>query len=307
MRLRTIQRYISSYFTEPTGQKYLFYLACLCYVIVTSIIVIVEPYIDIPCEEDTTQSSELEFGNSLYVYSKCNSIKQAKLLYFSRVDCLRGRHLLMAVFLGALIGYERRESDRPAGIRTMSLVSLGSALFTINSTFGFVSGPMGWDASRVSAAIPSGVGFLGAGLIVKTSEVDPTTGERHHLVQGITTAGAIWMSAAVGLACGGGLYFVASFAVALNLVLLRFGPRPTSSSDDSSTAGSYGSMIGRDVIATNKHGKAVDIETGRSPGKQTYGSTAQESEPLQKDEALEPLKRTDSTRMRKKKVRPSLL
>jgi len=67
----------------------------------------------------------------------------------------------MAVFLGALIGYERRESDRPAGIRTMSLVSLGSALFTINSTFGFVSGPMGWDASRVSAAIPSGVGFLG--------------------------------------------------------------------------------------------------------------------------------------------------
>jgi len=120
MRLRTIQRYINSYFTEPSGQKYLFYLACLCYVMVTSIIVIVEPYIDIPCEEDTTQSSELEFGNSLYVYSKCNSIKQAKLLYFSRVDCLRGRHLLMAVFLGALIGYERRESDRPAGIRTMS-------------------------------------------------------------------------------------------------------------------------------------------------------------------------------------------
>ena len=120
MRLRTIKRFVSSYFTEPSGQKYLFYLACLCYVIITSIIVIVEPYIDIPCEEDTKQSSELEFGNSLYVYSKCNSIKHAELLFFSRVDCLRGRHLLMAVFLGSLIGYERRSSDRPAGIRTMS-------------------------------------------------------------------------------------------------------------------------------------------------------------------------------------------
>ena len=48
----------------------------------------------------------------------------------------------MAVFFGSLIGYERRSSDRPAGIRTMALVSLGSALFTINSTFGFLSGPM---------------------------------------------------------------------------------------------------------------------------------------------------------------------
>ena len=55
-----------------------------------------------------------------------------------------------------------------------------------------------WDSSRVSAAIPSGVGFLGAGLIVKSSEVDPETGERHHLVQGITTAAATWLSAAVG-------------------------------------------------------------------------------------------------------------
>lgn len=89
------------------------------------------------------------------------------------------------------------------GIRTMALVSLGSALFTINSTFAFINGPMSWDSSRVSAAIPSGVGFLGGGLIVKSSEKDPNTGERHHLVQGITTAAATWLSAAVGIACGG--------------------------------------------------------------------------------------------------------
>lgn len=123
------------------------------------------------------------------------------------------------------------------------------------------------------------------------------------------------MSAAVGLACGGGLYFVASFATALNLVLLRFGPRPTNSSDDNSVAGSYGSMIGRDVIATNKHqGKTVDVEAGNvsrlsSPEKQEgYGttSTPQELEPLKGGETLQPLKRESSntTRQRSNKSRP---
>ena len=122
------------------------------------------------------------------------------------------------------------------------------------------------------------------------------------------------MSAAVGLACGGGLYFVASFATALNLVLLRFGPRPSNSSDDSSVAGSYGSMIGRDVIAANKHhGKTVDVEAGNvsrlsSPEKQEADgttSTPQELEPL-KGETLEPLKRESSntTRQRSNKSRP---
>ena len=120
MKSRLIKRF-SSYFTEPSGQKYLFYLVCLCYVICTSIIVVIEPFIPTPgCVEDETKKSELEFANSLYVYSKCNSLRQRRLLYFSRVDCLRGRHLLMAVFLGSLIGYERRSSDRPAGIRTMA-------------------------------------------------------------------------------------------------------------------------------------------------------------------------------------------
>ena len=68
--------------------------------------------------------------------------------------------------LALLIPSTRR---RPAGIRTMSLVSLGACLFTLTSMFSFMSGPMSWDASRVSAAIPSGVGFLGAGLIWKGS------------------------------------------------------------------------------------------------------------------------------------------
>jgi len=62
----------------------------------------------------------------------------------------------------------------------MALVSLGSCLFTINSAFAFLDGPMGWDASRISAAIPSGVGFLGAGLIFKQQEKDEESGDVQH-------------------------------------------------------------------------------------------------------------------------------
>ncbi|KAL7498326.1 hypothetical protein ACHAWT_007654 [Skeletonema menzelii] len=68
--------------------------------------------------------------------------------------------MALSVLLGGLIGSERRASDRPAGIRTMALVSLGSCFFTISSMLAFRASPMSWDSSRVSAAIPSGVGFF---------------------------------------------------------------------------------------------------------------------------------------------------
>ena len=113
----------------------------------------------------------------------------------------------------------------------MSLVSLGSCLFTINSTFAFIDGPMTWDSSRVSAAIPSGVGFLGAGLIFKKEEKNED-GESSHVVHGLTTAASLWLSAAVGIACGGELYFAASFGVAMMMLLLRFGPRGNEDSED---------------------------------------------------------------------------
>ena len=103
----------------------------------------------------------------------------------------------------------------------MSLVSLGSCLFSICGTFAFISGPMGWDASRVSAAIPSGVGFLGAGIIWKQTDKETNSQSVH----GLTTAASLWLSAAVGIACAGGLYFAASFAIATMMILLRFGPR----------------------------------------------------------------------------------
>lgn len=105
------------------------------------------------------------------------------------------------------------------------MVSLSSCLFTIASAFAFSSGPMAWDASRISAAIPSGVGFLGAGLIFKDAEKDELSGQSTHVVHGPTTATSVWLSAAVGVACGGALYFVSVFATCIMLVLLRFGPR----------------------------------------------------------------------------------
>ncbi|GMH69822.1 hypothetical protein TrRE_jg12330, partial [Triparma retinervis] len=147
------------------------------------------------------------------------------------MECDLTRRLLMSVLLGAAIGWERRDSDRPAGIRTMSLVSLGACLFTITSMFSFMSGPMNWDASRVAAAIPSGVGFLGAGLIWKGS-VGVGDSEVHQ-VHGLTTAASVWLSAAVGVGVGGKLYFVTLYCVALIIIVLRFGPRMYGSEDGS--------------------------------------------------------------------------
>lgn len=91
---------------------------------------------------------------------------------------------------------------------------------------------MGWDASRIAAAIPSGVGFLGAGLIFKDSQQNKKTGYTSHVVHGLTTSASLWIAAAVGVACAGELYFCATFSVALILTLLRFGPRQPHTDDD---------------------------------------------------------------------------
>ena len=83
----------------------------------------------------------------------------------------------------------------------MALVSLGSCLFTLTSISAFKMGPMSWDASRVAAAIPSGVGFLGAGMIWKQAQRD-ADGSDTHVVHGLTTAASLWLSAACGIAAG---------------------------------------------------------------------------------------------------------
>lgn len=84
--------------------------------------------------------------------------------------------------------------------------------------------------TRIYLAI-SGVGFLGAGLIFKKDQIDEN-GETNHVVHGLTTAASVWLSAAVGIACGGDLFFAALFCTSVMMLLLRFGPRQNEPEDD---------------------------------------------------------------------------
>jgi putative Mg2+ transporter-C (MgtC) family protein len=124
--------------------------------------------------------------------------------------------LTFACGLGAAIGFEREIRDREAGIRTHLLVSLGSALFTIVSAYGFheflVSGGnvVRADPSRIAAQIVTGIGFLGAGAIIREGLS----------VRGLTTAATLWVVAAIGMACGAGYYWPAAATTVLTLLAL---------------------------------------------------------------------------------------
>ena len=217
-----------AYFTEFTAKKALLYGIASLYVMSCGLVSVAEMFMKLPCPPGIANEEPIKFPNPAYNGSGCPEIRQPWLLGLTPTECSFGRRLVMSIFFGGLIGWERRQADRPAGIRTMSLVSLGSCLFTINSAFAFVGGPMNWDASRISAAIPSGVGFLGAGLIFKKTNAD----DDNMVVHGLTTAASVWLSAAVGIACGGELYFAASFGTCLMMLLLRFGPRGSDLPDD---------------------------------------------------------------------------
>ena len=133
------------------------------------------------------EEGESKYDNPDYNDSPCHTRRIPFLFYLTLEECDLSRRMAASVLLGGFIGYERRAADRPAGIRTMALVALGSCFFTISSQLAFRDSPMTWDSSRVAAAIPSGVGFLGAGLIWKGSLSDGSGGEVHQ-VHGITTA-----------------------------------------------------------------------------------------------------------------------
>ena len=117
--------------------------------------------------------------------------------------------LITAMVLGGLIGIEREFRSKDAGFRTHFLVALGSALFTVVSQYGF--GIDLKDSSRVAAQVVSGIGFLGAGTIIF----------QKNMVRGLTTAAGLWVTAAIGLACGTGLYIVAAITTTLVLVGLE--------------------------------------------------------------------------------------
>ena len=130
-------------------------------------------------------------------------------------------NLICAVILGFLIGLERELTNKQAGLRTHIFVCLSSCVFTLMSIHGFPTFALGdnanlaqatgiRDTSRVAAQIVSGIGFIGAGTVMKTGSS----------VHGLTTASTLWISAAVGMACGTGHFDIAIFATALSVLVL---------------------------------------------------------------------------------------
>ncbi|MBO4982694.1 MAG: MgtC/SapB family protein [Clostridia bacterium] len=124
---------------------------------------------------------------------------------FSINDLLLLANIALAGFLGFLIGLERKLRMKEAGIRTHTIVSIGASLIMVISMYGFGDNA---DSARLAAQIVSGVGFLGAGIIVY----------RQHEVKGLTTAAGIWATAGIGMACGASMYLIALGATAIIIV-----------------------------------------------------------------------------------------
>jgi putative Mg2+ transporter-C (MgtC) family protein len=129
--------------------------------------------------------------------------------------------LLLAALLGGALGYERERSGKAAGLRTHMLVAIGAALFVlVPQQAGMVVG----DLSRVIQGIVTGVGFLGAGAIIKHAS--------EQSVQGLTTAAGVWMTAAIGIACGLGRETTAVLSTVLALAVLTAVPHLVGKDDD---------------------------------------------------------------------------
>ncbi|HBV86823.1 MgtC/SapB family protein [Desulfosporosinus sp.] len=120
--------------------------------------------------------------------------------------------LFLACVFGGIVGFERERNDSPAGFRTHILVSLGSALIMILSMYGFNDfTTLTKDPARLAAQVVSGIGFLGAGTILR----DKTS------IKGLTTAASLWVVAAIGLAAGAGFYFASTFVTLLVFLTLE--------------------------------------------------------------------------------------
>ena len=133
--------------------------------------------------------------------------------------------LVLASVFGAVIGWERETQGKPAGLRTNMMVSLGAATFTLSSMSVTPDGMAGADPTRIVTGVATGIGFLGAGAILRA---DGT-------VHGMTTAAGIWVMGAVGVACGIGDYYVAGMTTLAALIILfvlgRFEDRYTGNTD----------------------------------------------------------------------------
>ena len=129
--------------------------------------------------------------------------------------------LFMALVLGFALGLERELTNKYAGLRTHILVTLGACIFTIISIYGFPTFAQGdnvilhqatgiRDTSRVAAQIVTGIGFIGAGTVLRNGP----------MVFGLTTAATLWLAASIGMACGAGLFGISIFATVLSVAVL---------------------------------------------------------------------------------------
>lgn len=164
--------------------------------------------------------------------------------------------IFIAALLGGLIGLEREYRAKEAGFRTHFLVALGSSLFMVLSQYGFdaiLSNTVNvsLDPSRIASQVVSGIGFIGAGIIIFQKNV----------IRGLTTAAGLWVTSAIGMTCGAGLYILATATTilvllcleVLNVILQRFGTR-----NISVTFSSQSKDVIRDVLERVKQ-ESVDI------------------------------------------------
>ena len=131
---------------------------------------------------------------------------------------LQLEELILAFVLSALVGLEREIRQKSAGLRTYTLVGVSAALFMLVSKYGFndvlVSGRVVLDPSRVAAQVVSGIGFIGGGVIFM----------RRDVVRGLTTAASVWLTAALGMACGAGLPVLAVVTTAIHFIVMLVFP-----------------------------------------------------------------------------------
>jgi len=154
--------------------------------------------------------------------------------------------LLLSLVLGGLIGWERELYDKPAGFRTNTLICGGSTLFTIFSLkIGTIPGT---DSARIAAQIVSGIGFLGAGAIIRRGEA----------VLGLTTAATIWFVASIGMGVGAGYYVISSIGTALALASLLLFRKFETVVDRFHTTRTYHVILSADDDAVRELSLALD-------------------------------------------------
>jgi putative Mg2+ transporter-C (MgtC) family protein len=148
-----------------------------------------------------------------------NLAPQFPLFWAAGQGWLQIGEIAAAFALSSLIGLEREIRQKSAGLRTHTLVGVGAALFILVSKYGFMDvlskNEVVLDPSRVAAQVVSGIGFIGGGLIFV----------RRDSVQGLTTAAIVWVTAAIGMACGAGLFLLAAVVTACHFVVVLVYPR----------------------------------------------------------------------------------